>query len=82
MTKGRDPATLTEWQLAVNAARACLVLESARQYGLVTDGPSVDVTRCLDLLDRGKTQLIVPQEMGVDLEIKALIHGSFRSHIR
>jgi hypothetical protein len=57
-----DPQTPEEWQDAVNAADFFLQLDSARQYGLVTGGPDVNVARCVDILDRGRALGYVPQE--------------------
>jgi len=62
MSNPRDPQTSAEWQQAVDAAYACLALDSARHYGLVTGGPSVDVERCEDILARGKSRGIEPTE--------------------
>jgi hypothetical protein len=69
----RDPETPAEWQDAVNAAEACLLIDSARQYGLITGGPGVDVDRCVQIVDRGRAQQIVPQRDGVEDQIQALI---------
>jgi hypothetical protein len=55
-----DPVTPEEWQEAVNAAEFALLVDSARQYGLITGGPTFDVARCEDLLARGEAQGIVP----------------------
>ncbi len=55
-----DPVTLEEWQQAVNAASACLALDAARQYGLVTGGPGVNVDRCGDILRRGALLGVTP----------------------
>jgi hypothetical protein len=56
----QDPETDAEWQGAVDAARAALELESARQYGLVVGGPDVDMERCYAVLARGEARGIVP----------------------
>jgi hypothetical protein len=50
----QNPKTPEEWQLAVNLARFYLVLEAARQYGLVEGGPEVHSGRCIQLLRQGK----------------------------
>jgi hypothetical protein len=50
----RDPETPREWQEAVDLADFHLQLDAARQYGLVTGGPDVDVERCEYLLKQGK----------------------------
>ena len=40
------PETLDEWQAAVDAAEALLVLDSMKQYGLIEGGPDTDLDRC------------------------------------
>jgi hypothetical protein len=52
----RNPRTHEEWQHAVNTAEALIVLDSARQYGLVTGGPKINVKRCTEILSLGKTR--------------------------
>lgn len=71
-----EPQTDAEWQDAVNAAEACLLLESARRYGLVTGGPGVDVDRCEHILAGGRARQIVPTDAGVDAQILALIQSA------
>jgi hypothetical protein len=61
MTRPRDPQTPAEWQLAVDAADACLALDAARQYGLVTGGPEVDDRRAAWILAQGKLRGIEPR---------------------
>jgi hypothetical protein len=63
MVTGRDPVTREEWQEAVDQARFYLLLDSARQYGLVTGGPDVDVDRCVEILALGLKQGITPTKM-------------------
>jgi hypothetical protein len=53
MAKSRDPATPEEWQEAVDAAKGLLVMDAARQYGLVTGGPGVDAARCAKIIVEG-----------------------------
>jgi len=55
-----EPRTRQEWQAAVDAAWGALALDAARQYGLVTRGPEVNVSRCEDMLRRGKRRGVVP----------------------
>jgi len=64
MSIPRQPLTRAEWQAAVDAAEFSLLLESARQYGLVAGGLSANVARCEDLLLRGKALGIVPTKRG------------------
>jgi len=56
----KDPTNPQEWQFAVDAAQFHLLLESARQYGLVGGGPEIDVARCNELLDRGRELGYIP----------------------
>jgi len=56
------PVTPDEWQTAVDAAKALLVLDSARLYGLVTGGPGVNVKRCEEILYAGQQQGIQPRK--------------------
>ena len=68
MTK--EPETPEQWQEAVNLAEFYLLLDSARQYGLLEGGPSLDIERCEELLQRGKQQGFQPQSAG---ELAALL---------
>lgn len=69
----RDPETLAEWQEAVDCAYACLLLDSARQYGLVKGGPGVDVERCDAILVRGRERQILPRSTGVDEHLALML---------
>jgi hypothetical protein len=51
--RGHDPESPAEWQEAVDTAHFLLLLDSARQYGLVEGGPAVDIERCEAILKRG-----------------------------
>ena len=56
-----DPQT--PGQVAAESRRRLprpLALDSARQYGLVTGGPVIDVDRCWELLARGRAKGFVP----------------------
>lgn len=55
-----DPKTKKEWQEAVDAANFWLTFDSARQYGLLAGGPTINVERCEELLKRGKAMGYVP----------------------
>lgn len=69
----RDPQTPAEWQDAVNCAEACLLFESARLYGLVTGGLSIDVDRCEQILADGRARQVLPRHDGVDAHVAGLI---------
>ncbi len=51
-----EPSTPAEWQDAVDAAQLLLLIDSARQYGLIDGGPAVDVERCVQVLEVGKAR--------------------------
>ena len=55
-----DPENEQEWQEAADAAEAFLLLDSARQYGLVVGGPEVDTRRCEEILLAAKRHGIEP----------------------
>jgi len=61
MAEPVNPVTREDWQLAVDAADACLCIEAARQYGLVTGGPEVDVDRARWIVAQGKLRGIQPR---------------------
>lgn len=63
----KNPTTPQEWQQAVDAAEAWLVLDAARAYGLVAGGPRVDTERCTELLRQGKRMGIYPNDRVVQL---------------
>jgi hypothetical protein len=50
----RNPKTAGEWQEAVNVAEFLLLIDSARQYGLITGGAEVDANRASAILARGR----------------------------
>lgn len=68
----RNPKNRAEWQEAVDAAYACLALESARAYGLVRGGPRVNSARALDLLRQGKQLCITPSGVAIERFIERL----------
>jgi hypothetical protein len=74
--KTRDPKTPAEWQAAVDTAEACLLIDSARQYGLITGGPVVDVDRCEQILIRGRARGFTPIQTGVDAQIQVLVSAT------
>jgi hypothetical protein len=55
-----SPKTPAEWQASVDAALALLQLDSARQYGLITGRPTVNVDRCLEILELGRARGFEP----------------------
>lgn len=67
-----DPVTPQEWQDAVDAAEACLRLDAARLYGLISGGPKVDVERCGRILYQGRERGFVPAVDAVERFVAAL----------
>lgn len=68
-----NPKTPAEWKRVTALAEACLLLDSARQYGLVTGGPQVNVDRCVEILDRGKALGYVPSRTEIDAAVERLV---------
>jgi hypothetical protein len=66
----RDPRTPREWQEAVDAAAALMIIHSARLYGLITGGPHANVERCDDILTRGAARKVYPSKPAADLAIE------------
>lgn len=59
------PQTDEEWQAAVDMAHTYLLIDSARQYGLVEGGPVVNIARCEQLLRQGSERGTVPADDAV-----------------
>jgi hypothetical protein len=55
-----NPSTPEAWQNTVDAAEACLAIDSCRQYGLITGGPTINVERCMWILQKGKRRGYTP----------------------
>jgi hypothetical protein len=62
----RDPRTPEEWQESADIAQWGLTLDAARQYGLVTGGPVVNVDRCQEILDRAAEKGIRPRSDAIE----------------
>lgn len=56
----RDPRGRGEWQEAADDAYTLLLIDSAKQYGLIEGGPTINVERCEVILDRAKIRGIAP----------------------
>jgi hypothetical protein len=65
----REPSTPQEWQEAVDAAELLLLIDAARQYGIITGGPPVNVARACEIKLKGLSMGIRPAP---DLVQKAL----------
>jgi hypothetical protein len=58
--KIREPKTPAEWQDAVDCAEFYLLVDSAEQCGLIKGGPVVDLSRCEEILKKGRKLGIYP----------------------
>jgi hypothetical protein len=54
-----NPKTTAEWQEAVDVAYVMLLVDSAKQFGLIT-GPDVNISRCNMLIEQGAALGITP----------------------
>jgi hypothetical protein len=69
----KEPETPAEWHDAVVWAETLLTLDAAKQYGLLTGGPRIDVARCQDLKTRGNAAGYFATNGDIDSCIHALI---------
>lgn len=72
----REPASPNEWQVAAEAARACLILDAAWSYGIVTGGPGVDVDRCTEILRRAKALGVEPSCDALERHVNAWMEAA------
>jgi len=75
----REPQTPAEWQVAADLAETFLLIDSARQYGLVIGGPTVVVDRCVSILRRAKAAGIEPRDEFIDALIAAMVRAGVAS---
>lgn len=73
---GERPKTREQWREAVNTAKALLLLEDARAYGLIAGGPVINQPRCEAILQQGAEMCIRPTDEGVDAALRALAGAS------
>ena len=71
----KDPRTPGEWQEAVDMAEFLLLMDSARQYGLITGGPKIRAARCAEIVRSGKAIGYRPASIAVLL--KKYMEGDF-----
>ncbi len=76
-----EPQTPQEWQEAIDTAEVLVRLDAARQYGLVTGGPAVNVSRCEELLRRGEALGYTPTADAVERIIPALVSFAWRCRV-
>lgn len=72
--RNHDPTTRAELQEAVDLAVVCLMIDSARQYGLVTGGPAVHVDRCTRIIQRGRKAGVFPAADALERILPAFLH--------
>lgn len=70
----QEPRTKAEWKEAADMANVALLIDSARQYGLITGGPAVDVRRCEEILEKAKRRGITPTAIE-DLDLQQALYG-------
>lgn len=70
-----DPQTPQGWQNAVDAADALLHIQSAAAHGLITGAPTVNVTRCEQLLAAARRRGVTPSADNVEQYIAAYNEG-------
>jgi len=56
----KHPHTRQQWQEAVTSAHHFLLLDAARQYGLIEGGPRVNLDRCKSLIKQARKKKIQP----------------------
>ena len=71
----QDPETNFEWQLAMDLAHGALMLDSARQYGLVNGGPQVNVERCEQIYSAARKKGVLPSSDSVEKFVMACQSG-------
>ena len=67
----RTPTTPGQWQAAVDAAWALRNWDAATAFGLVADGPEVNLSRCEEILWQGKQLGYEPSGMLAGRQIAA-----------
>lgn len=69
------PVSNAEWQEAVNLATLLLLVDSGRQYGLITCSLDIDAERCRQILETGAARGFRPDEIEVDTLMRAIARG-------
>lgn len=62
---GHDPQTPEQWQEAMDAAHAVVLVEAARRLGFIAGGPTVNLERCAEILAGGKDRGYSAERTGV-----------------
>ncbi len=65
----KEPETDAEWQEAVNGAAGMRMIADCKMYGLIAGGPNIDVSRCDEILERGRARGVLPSMPDTDLAI-------------
>lgn len=53
------------WQELVDSAFALLIIDSCRQYGLITGGPECNSERCREILEQGQARGFRPRAYSI-----------------
>lgn len=69
----KEPQSPDQWQEAVDGAKAALNLVSARSYGIIVGGPTVNIQRCWDIIRSGERRGITPRGAAVERFVFSLI---------
>ena len=72
--KYKNPKTPEEWQRAVDGAAAVRQIADMKMYGLAEGGPEINIARCDELLEWGRTRGHLPDKDAVDGIILALFY--------
>lgn len=75
MKPSTDPKTPEQWQEAVDAAEGLLLIDSARQYGLITGGPKINADRCDEILRRGRERGVYPSNHAAARTLDSLMRS-------
>lgn len=62
----RMPKTSDDWQVAVDVAYCMLVLDSCKQYGLLTGGLKINQDRCSMIMEMGEQKGYKPSDDAVE----------------
>jgi hypothetical protein len=66
----KEPKTRAEWQEAVDAAAAARVVADCMMYGLLVGGPTINVERCDQIIERGQAREVYPSGPVADLAVE------------
>jgi hypothetical protein len=68
-----EPLSEAEWQEAVDGAYAAVLIDAAVRLGLLEAGPRVNLSRCRQLIRRGRDLGFAPQRDAVVRIIEGMV---------